>query len=170
MMGAIISSAVLPATLTLLWSDQSWAAVTFSQILGFICSMTPWLVRTEVKYGELTVDTTGSVESVLVGNIVFLLTPVAFIPLLTYILPFKLQKYNLGSMYIRKVGDHDVSDEVHMVPERVPGEHRPAAVDEEQNEIKLDNAAKDCPLADGWCNAVPADLVADAYILQRLCI
>ena len=38
MMGVIISSAVLPATLTLLWSGQNKAAVIVSPTLGEILS------------------------------------------------------------------------------------------------------------------------------------
>jgi urea-proton symporter len=143
LMGVIISSAVLPATLTLLWADQSWAAATFSPILGFVCSVTSWLVRTKVKYGDLTVNTTGSNDPMLVGNIVSLLAPVVFIPLLTYLPPFKPQKYDWESMRnIRKVDDHDIANEAHMDLERIPGEHRPASIDEEQEQIKLAKAAK----------------------------
>lgn len=47
LMGVIISSAVLPASLTLLWADQSWASATFAPILGFISSVTAWLVHTK---------------------------------------------------------------------------------------------------------------------------
>lgn len=60
MMGVIISAAVLPATLTLMWSGQSWAAATFSPVIGFACSMTAWLVRAKVEFGELSVASTGS--------------------------------------------------------------------------------------------------------------
>jgi len=143
MMGVIISSAVLPATLTLLWSDQSWAAATFAPILGFVCSVTSWLVRTKIVYGELTVATTGSNDPMLVGNIVSLLAPAIFIPLLTYLPPFKPQKYDWQSMLnIRKVDDHEIADEAHINLERIPGERRAASVDEEQEQIKLTKAAK----------------------------
>ncbi|KAM7213408.1 putative urea active transporter 1 [Rhypophila decipiens] len=143
MMGVIISSAVLPATLTLLWADQSWAAATFAPIIGFICSVTSWLVRTKIVYGELTVDTTGSNDPMLVGNIVSLLSPVVIIPLLTYLPPFKPQKYDWQSMLnIRKVDDHDIADEAHIDLERVPGEHRPTGIDPEQEQVKLAKAAK----------------------------
>lgn len=145
MMGVIISSAVLPATLTLLWSDQSWAAATFAPIIGFICSVTSWLVRTKIKFGELTVNTTGHNDPMLVGNIVSLLAPVVIIPLLTYLPPFKPQKYDWQSMLnIRKVDDHDIAEDAHMDLERIPGEQQPAAAvtDAENEKIKLAKAAK----------------------------
>ncbi|KAK5653951.1 hypothetical protein OQA88_7876 [Cercophora sp. LCS_1] len=143
MMGVIISSAVLPATLTLLWSDQSWAAATFAPILGFIASVTAWLVRTKIRYGELTVDTTGSNDPMLVGNVVSLLSPCVFIPILTYLPPFKPQKYDWLSMKnIRKVDDHDIADAAHVDLERIPGAITPPEIDEAGEQAKLAKAAK----------------------------
>jgi len=60
LMGVIISSAVIPASLTLLWSRQSWAAATFSPPLGLICSLIAWLVTAQNQYSKLTVTATGS--------------------------------------------------------------------------------------------------------------
>ena len=60
MMGVIISGAVLPASLTLLWSRQSWAAATFSPPLALVCSLIAWLVTAKKQYGGLSVDTTGA--------------------------------------------------------------------------------------------------------------
>ncbi|KAF1987589.1 Na+/solute symporter [Aulographum hederae CBS 113979] len=98
MMGVIISAAVLPATLTLLWSGQSWAAATFSPILGFVCSLIGWLVKAKTEFGELSVASTGSNMPMLVGNCVSLLSPLVFIALLTYCPPFKPQNYDWQSM------------------------------------------------------------------------
>ena len=60
LMGVLISSAVLPATLSLMWSDQNLPAVVFAPILGLACSLIAWLVTAKSLYGELTVETTGS--------------------------------------------------------------------------------------------------------------
>lgn len=60
LMGVIISAAVLPASLTLLWSKQSWAAATFTPILGLACSLIAWLVTAQRQSGELTVASTGA--------------------------------------------------------------------------------------------------------------
>jgi hypothetical protein len=143
MMGVIISSAVLPATLTLLWSGQSWAAATFAPILGFVSAVTAWLVRTKVVFGELSVDSTGSNDPMLIGNVVSLLAPVIFIPILTYLPPFKPQNYDWESMRnIRKVDDHDIADAAHMDLEGVPGERTHAQQDDELEQTKLAKAAK----------------------------
>ena len=60
MMGVIISSAVLPATLTLMWSKQNMLAVTLSPILGLACSLIAWLVTAKSQYGDLSVASTGA--------------------------------------------------------------------------------------------------------------
>lgn len=60
LMGVIISAAVLPATLTLMWSKQNWAAATFSPPLGLACSLIAWLVTAKKESGVLTVETTGA--------------------------------------------------------------------------------------------------------------
>lgn len=60
LMGVIISSAVLPASLTLLWKKQNAYAATLSPILGLACSLTAWLVTTKVQFGEITVESSGS--------------------------------------------------------------------------------------------------------------
>lgn len=98
MMGVIISAAVIPATLTLLWSGQSWAAATFAPCLGFACSLTAWLVTAKAKFGELSVDSTGDNIPMLAGNVVSLFSPVLFIVVLTYVPPFKPQRYDWQSM------------------------------------------------------------------------
>lgn len=110
MMGVIISAAVLPATLTLLWSGQSWAAATFSPLLGFACSLTGWLVKAKVEFGELSVEATGSNMPMLVGNCVSLLSPIIFITVLTYCPPFRPQNYDWQSMMDIKQAD-DADDE-----------------------------------------------------------
>ena len=60
MMGVIISSAVLPATLTLMWSKQNTVAATLSPILGLCCSLIAWLVTAKKQGGDLSVASTGA--------------------------------------------------------------------------------------------------------------
>ena len=60
MMGCIISSAVLPATLTLMWKDQNWVAAALSPPLGLIVALIAWLVTAKQTCRSLDVDCTGS--------------------------------------------------------------------------------------------------------------
>lgn len=60
LMGVIISSAVLPATLTLMWKKQNLAAAALSPILGLVCALIAWLVTAKRQYGNLSVASTGS--------------------------------------------------------------------------------------------------------------
>ena len=68
LMGVIISSAVLPATLTLLWSKQNLAAAALSPILGLISSLIAWLVTAKKQYGDLSVASTGANNPMLAGE------------------------------------------------------------------------------------------------------
>ncbi|KAL2884299.1 hypothetical protein SGCOL_000240 [Colletotrichum sp. CLE4] len=143
MMGVIISSAVLPAALTLLWDGQSWAAATFSPIIGFALSMTAWLVTTKIKYGELSVTNTGANEPMLAGNLTSLLSPIVFIPLLTFMPPFKPQQYDWQSMLnIRQADDHELADAAHVDVENSPQERARALQSDPDEQIKLEKAAK----------------------------
>jgi SSS family transporter len=97
MMGVIISSAVLPGALTLLWNRQSKFAVCVAPPLGLICSMTAWLVTTKLQYGSITIDTTGSDIMMLIGNMVALLSPVLFVIVFSILKP-DAKPYDFASM------------------------------------------------------------------------
>jgi Na+/proline symporter len=86
LMGVIISSAVLPATLTLMWKGQNFWAATLSPPLGLCCSIIAWLVTTaKLNDGVINVETSGANNPMLAGNVVALLSPAIFIPLFTLI-------------------------------------------------------------------------------------
>ncbi|KAL8703482.1 MAG: hypothetical protein Q9201_003325 [Fulgogasparrea decipioides] len=120
MMGVIISSAVLPAALTLLWSQQNMIAATVSPILGLVCSLIAWLVTAKKQYGDLSVASTGSNNPMLAGNVVALLSPLIFIPILTY--AFGPQRYDYVSMAMIRLGDDsDVAAMANVDLELIPG-------------------------------------------------
>ncbi|KAK9458739.1 uncharacterized protein V1516DRAFT_697433 [Lipomyces oligophaga] len=86
LMGVIISSAVIPATLTLMWSRLNLLAAALSPVLGLACSLIAWLVTTSKKFdGVISVTTSGSNDPMLAGNVVALLSPLLFVPVLTFI-------------------------------------------------------------------------------------
>ncbi|GCE99765.1 urea active transporter [Zygosaccharomyces mellis] len=96
LMGIIISSAVVPCVLTLFWKRQNTVAVTVSPILGTGLAIMSWLVCTKSKYHEITVETTFMDDPMLTGNVVSLLSPAVFIPILTYV--FKPQNFDWSIM------------------------------------------------------------------------
>jgi hypothetical protein len=99
-MGVIISSAVLPATLTLMWKGQNFWAATLSPILGLICSLTAWLVTTsKLNDGVINVATSGANNPMLAGNVVALLSPMIFIPVLTLI-------FGMGTLLSSELNNH----------------------------------------------------------------
>lgn len=164
LMGVIISSGVAPAAATLIWKDQasyrlhfvlrgcnansfqSWAAATFSPILGFCCSMASWLGTTYATAGEFSIESTGANTPMLVGNVVALCSPLIFIPLLTYIPPFKPQKYDWVSMAtISKGEDTDsVASSAILDPEQMAanGAALQPTVSQAEERIQLDRSAK----------------------------
>ncbi|KAF2219449.1 urea active transporter [Elsinoe ampelina] len=140
LMGVIISGAVIPASLTLLWERQSWAAATFSPPLALACSLTGWLVQAS-REGPLTVEVTGANNPMLVGNVVALLSPMLFVPVLTFVFPSG--KYDWKSMAaIRKGDDSDLAAAASMDLEQVPGEHSQSSEEAMAEMEKLHKSAK----------------------------
>lgn len=142
LMGVIISSAVFPGAMALLWKGQNWIAAAASPVLGLATSLGAWLGTTHNLYGTLTVDSTGANYPMLAGNVAALLSPMVFVPILTF--AFGSQNYDYESMRaIRKVDDSDVAAAAHVDLELIPGEidHHTAAQEAEELR-KLNTAAK----------------------------
>ncbi|KAJ5654585.1 Sodium/solute symporter [Penicillium lividum] len=140
LMGVIISSAVFPGAMTLLWKGQNWIAAAVSPPLGLAISLIAWLVTTQTQYGILTVTTTGENYPMLAGNVAALLSPVVISPVLTLI--FGSQNYDYVSMrQIRKVDDTEVAADAHIDIEQVPGEIAPSQDENEEETRKLNKAA-----------------------------
>ncbi|KAL6713891.1 urea active transporter [Lecanora helva] len=141
MMGVIISSAVVPATLTLMWSKQNLAAAALSPILGLICSLIAWLVTAKKQGGDLSVASTGANNPMLAGNVVALLSPLIFIPVLTY--TFGPQNYDYKSMAAIRLGnDEDIAEAAHTDLELVPGANQLSADENEAEQKKLRRASR----------------------------
>ncbi|GAO15447.1 uncharacterized protein UV8b_02223 [Ustilaginoidea virens] len=110
LMGVLISAAVIPATLTLLWDGQNRWAAAVSPIVGTACAIAAWLATASRTCGALDVACTGSNDAMLAGNVTALLSPVVLVPALT--LAFGQDKYDWRSMMeIRKADDHDVVED-----------------------------------------------------------
>ncbi|KAK8074508.1 urea active transporter 1 [Apiospora hydei] len=104
MMGVVISAAVIPATLTLIWAGQNKWAAALSPIFGLVFALIAWLVTAKKECGNLGVECTGSNNPMLAGNVVALLSPLVLIPAFTLI--FGLDHYDWQSMLaIRKADD-----------------------------------------------------------------
>lgn len=140
-MGVVISSAVLPATLTMLWKGQNKWAATLTPICGTCCSLTAWLVTAAKREGAINVDTLGSNYPMLAGNVTALLSPLVFVPLFTLI--FGMDNYDWQSMMnIKRADDHDVAEEEGVEVEETVGGHEETAAEFEQEQKKLLRAGK----------------------------
>ncbi|KAL2210279.1 urea active transporter [Sarocladium strictum] len=141
LMGVLISSAVIPATLTLLWSGQNRWAATLSPIFGFICAIIAWLVTASKTCGALDVTCTGSNDPMLAGNVTALLSPLIFIGLFTAI--FGVDKYDWVSMSeIRMADDHDVLNDAGLDEEAQRQIELTQQADKEEEQRKLQRAFK----------------------------
>jgi hypothetical protein len=141
MMGVIISSAVIPATLTLMWAGQNKWAATLTPPLGLACAVITWLVTAKKTCGSLNVDCTGSNNPMLAGNVMALLSPLIFTPIFTLI--FGVDKYDWASMAaIRKGDDHEIAEEAHIDLETIPGERDHSADEDAIEQTKLLRASK----------------------------
>lgn len=92
LMGIIIGGAVLPLALTLLSKHQNKVAATVSPVLATILAIMSWLLCAKKKFGAVNVDTTFEDDAMLTGNVVALLSPVIFVPVLTIV--FKPQNFD----------------------------------------------------------------------------
>ncbi|TVY43462.1 putative urea active transporter [Lachnellula subtilissima] len=136
MMGVIISSAVIPATLTIMWAGHNAWAATLTPPLGLGCALIAWLVTAKKTCGSLTVECTGSNNPMLAGNVMALLSPLIFTPLFTLI--FGVAHYDWASMMaIRRGDDHDLAASAQMDLELVPGETSHSANEEAVEQSKL---------------------------------
>lgn len=100
----MISAAVIPATLTLFWRRQNWIAAAGSPILGLACALVAWTVTCAREFGGvLSIENLGSNNPMLAGNVVALLSPLVFVPVLTY--AFGADDYNWATMAAIKQGD-----------------------------------------------------------------
>lgn len=141
MMGVIISSAVIPATLTLMWAGHNKWAATLTPPIGLAMALIAWLVTAKKTCKSLDVACTGSNNPMLAGNVVALLSPLILTPLFTLI--FGVDKYDWVSMAaIRKADDDDMAAAADVDLELVPGEHNASAAEMEEEQIKLTRASK----------------------------
>jgi urea-proton symporter len=86
-----------------MWKDQNWQAAAGAPVLGFACALIAWLVTAKRECGVLNVDCTGSNNPMLAGNVTALLSPIIFIPILTF--AFGRQNYDWVSMKMIRKGD-----------------------------------------------------------------
>lgn len=92
------------------------------------------------EYGNLSVDSTGSNNPMLAGNVVALLSPLLFVPVLTY--AFGPQNYDYKSMAAIRLGnDHDIVAAANTDLEAIPGGTGMSAAEIELEQKKLSRAS-----------------------------
>jgi len=140
MMGVIVSSAVIPATLTLVWKRQNKITAAATPVLGLFCAITTWLVTAQKKSGHLSVESTHANNPMLAGNVVALVSPLLFVPVLTY--AFGAENCDYKSIKsIRRGDDSDVSAETNIDLELVPSATSPPNVVGPDEQAKVKHAS-----------------------------
>ncbi len=142
-MGVMISAGVIPATLTLFWKGQNWIAAAASPVLGLICALIAWTVTCYKQFdGVLSIDNLGSNMPMLAGNIVALLSPIVFVPILTY--AFGADNYDWTSMAaIKQADDSDPSSVAGAIETGIDGTSNPVIMAiVEQDMVKLNKASR----------------------------
>ncbi|OBR08296.1 sodium symporter family protein [Colletotrichum higginsianum IMI 349063] len=140
LMGVLISAAVLPATLTLVWKGQNKWAATLSPIFGTAFAIIGWLVTAKKTCGVLDIACTGSNNPMLAGNVIALLSPIVLIPVFT--LAFGMDKYDWKSMMaIRRGDDHELASAAGLDLEEIPG-HQETQAAFEREQTMLSRAFK----------------------------
>lgn len=140
LMGVLISAAVLPATLTLVWKGQNKWAATLSPIFGTAFAIIGWLVTAKKTCGVLDIACTGSNNPMLAGNVIALLSPIVLIPVFT--LAFGIDKYDWKSMMaIRRGDDHELASAAGLDLEEIPG-HQETQAAFEREQTMLSRAFK----------------------------
>jgi hypothetical protein len=73
-MGILIGSAVCPLWNLMTWKDASGTGAIIAAWGGFVLSVISWLVAAQIQSGEISVDTLGTNEVMLSGNLVAILS------------------------------------------------------------------------------------------------
>jgi SSS family transporter len=68
-MGILIGSAVAPITIAVVWKKANKVAATSAALVGLGCGVAAWLGSASVLYGEVTVQSTGQLTPLLIGNV-----------------------------------------------------------------------------------------------------
>merc|ERR1712151_827104 len=69
-MGTVIGSAVAPMWNMMTWKKASGSGAVVAAWVGFLCAVTSWLSAAVIQSGSISVETLGSSEVMLTGNVV----------------------------------------------------------------------------------------------------
>lgn len=123
------------------------------------------------SFGNLSVTSTGSNNPMLAGNVVALLSPLVFVPVLTY--AFGPQNYDYKSMAAIRLGnDEDIAAAAHTDLEQIPGSTDMSAADLESEQKNLKRALLIAKSLTGFMTVAllilwPMPLYGTGYIFSK---
>lgn len=125
----------------------------------------------EKESGNLSVASTGSNNPMLAGNVVALLSPLVFVPVLTY--AFGPQNYDYKSMAAIRLGnDEDIAAEADTDLEQIPGGIGMSAAESESEQKQLKRASLIAKSMTGFMTIAililwPMPLYGTGYIFSK---
>ncbi|CUM65829.1 uncharacterized protein PRCAT00003478001 [Priceomyces carsonii] len=108
LMGIVIGGGVFPSALTLLSKQQNNAAAIGAPLLSLGLAVMSWLLVAKFKFGSINMQTTFEDDAMLTGNVVALLSPLVFVPLLTTI--FRPQNFDFSNL--KRISRVDEEEEI----------------------------------------------------------
>ena len=123
------------------------------------------------EFGNLSVTSTGSNNPMLAGNVVALLSPLVFVPVLTY--AFGPQNYDYKSMAAIRLGnDEDIAAAANTDLELIPGVIGMSAAESEAEQKKLTRASLIAKSLTGFMTIAllilwPMPLYGSGYIFSK---
>lgn len=86
-MGVVIGSAVLPLAFLVTWKNATATGAVTAAWGGFILGIASWLIAASIQSGEITVDSLGTNEVMLTGNLFAILSSGAIHMIMSYMSP-----------------------------------------------------------------------------------
>lgn len=123
-MGVVIGSAVVPLWNLVTWDKASGTGAVIAAWGGFILAVVGWLIGAQVQSGEITVDTLGSNEVMLSGNLIAICS--------SGIIHFLYSKYENSTFDFATL-----NDKIKLVEDDMSG-----LSPEDQDPVELDKAYK----------------------------
>lgn len=123
------------------------------------------------EFGNLSVTSTGSNNPMLAGNVVALLSPLIFVPVLTY--AFGPQNYDYKSMAAIRLGnDEDIAAAANTDLEQIPGVNGMSAAESEAEQKQLSRASLIAKSLTGFMTIAllilwPMPLYGTGYIFSK---
>jgi urea-proton symporter len=162
-LGCIIGGGTLPMALIVLWDGTSTFAAIVSPLTGLVCGITSWMVATKLRFGVITVETTGDLWNAITGDCVSMDMGLICIVGFSYLVPDK-KKFGKTEILEGQIPttpeDQDQKEPVTPKDAEVSTSTKPAVASDPENSSPLAalESAMDEPEYVPTCALTPAEV------------